>query len=147
MVAGQDAQAAGIDRQRLVQAELHGEIGHLHLGIAVGVLLEPGLLPQILGEFLIDHLEVGHEAFVGLERFQGGLLEDAQHLHRVVAGGLPQIGIQAAEEVDGVRLPAPPQVVGDALQCGQLLGQRRYDGEFVQHFGEVHKGISFYLTS
>ena len=60
---------------------------------------------------------MGHEAFVVLERFQGGLLENAQHLHRIVAGGLPQIGIQAAEQIDGVRFPAPPEVIGDALQA------------------------------
>ena len=146
VVSGQDAQTAGIDRQRLVQAELHGKIGHHHPGTAVASLLEPGLLRQVVGKLFVHHPEMGHETFIALKALQSGLLKDPKHLDRVVAGGFPQFGVQAAEEVDGVRFPAPPEVIGHALECNQLVGQRRNDREFVQHLGKVHIGNPYLIN-
>ncbi len=106
-----------------MQTVLHRKIGHLHPGPAVGILLKPGFFPQVLGKFFIDHFQVSHKTFVGLERLQGGLLKDAEHFDRIVAGGLPQVLIKPAKQIDGIRFPAPPEVVGNALQGGQFIGQ------------------------
>jgi hypothetical protein len=43
VVAGQDAEAAGIDRQRFVQPELGGEVGHRPRPQHAGVALAPGV--------------------------------------------------------------------------------------------------------
>ena len=60
--------------------------------------------------------------------FQGCLLEDAEHLHRIVTGGAPQIDVDAAKQTDGVRLPAPAQITGNPLERGQFTGQQRHNG-------------------
>ena len=43
VVAGQDAEAAGVDRQRLVQAELGREVGHRPRPEHAGVARAPGV--------------------------------------------------------------------------------------------------------
>jgi hypothetical protein len=48
MIAGEDSQAAGIDRQRFVQAELGGEIGDQQLGFVGVRFLEPAGVAQML---------------------------------------------------------------------------------------------------
>src|SRR5205823_15082606 len=61
MVAGQDAEAAGIDRERAVQGEFRGEVGNRavpQLGIATG---KPGAV------FLREQLEPPHHAIVALQ--------------------------------------------------------------------------------
>ena len=114
VVAGQDAQAAGVDHQGSVQAIFHAEVSDgrfrpLLLFGHVGVELlhhpvEAGEEFGILGKFLIS--------------FQTDLVQDD---HRVVAGFVPQIVIHGAEQRLGVVVPAPPEVLAEGLQTRQLL--------------------------
>ena len=114
VVAGQDAQAAGVDHERGVQAVLHAEVAHGRLGPLlllghVGVefrhhLVEAGEEFLVLGEFLVS--------------FQADLVQDD---HRVVAGFVPQFIIDGAEKRLCIVVPAPPEVLAQGLQTREFL--------------------------
>ena len=57
------------------------------------------------------------QAAIALER---NLVEEEQ---RIAAGGLPKLGIDAAEKFDGILVPAPPQVLGECVQMHQAFRQ------------------------
>ena len=54
---------------------------------------------------------------------QRGLVDGAEQLDRAVLERLEQVGVDAAEQGDGLVVPAPPQVVGELLQGLQAFGQ------------------------
>ena len=111
VVAREHAQAAGIDGHRLVDAELEGEVGHRlgaeHAGVGspprgdfAHVLLQPAIG---LADAAIEHQFRGphFQPFGGELRKQGD---------RVVVQLPPADGVEVAEEVDHLGVPAPPQV-------------------------------------
>ena len=123
VVAGQDAEAAGVDRHRFVDAELGGEIGDRRgaqdAGFAgaervagVGeIFLEPAVgLIDARGE---DHL--------------GGPLGDLLGRHlgqqhdRIMVDLAPFDGVEIAEQVDDLRVPAPPQIAGQRRRIGRRV--------------------------
>jgi hypothetical protein len=55
---------------------------------------------------------VGHESIILGHLLQPFLPNRAQHQHWVVPGGLPQIAIEPAEQLDRLVVPGPPQIVG-----------------------------------
>ena len=59
MIAGEHAQAAGVNRQRFVQAELGREIGDQHLALVGVMLLEPAVLLEVVLERRVNALQVG----------------------------------------------------------------------------------------
>ena len=114
MIAGEDAEAARVDRQRAVQREFGGEIGDRSPGELRVMSREPGPL------LLREELKAPDNPVVALEedRIRRLLREPvgidlSQELHRVVAGAFPQPMVDAMKEFAGVELPAPPQVLGD----------------------------------
>ncbi len=117
MVAGEDAQAARVDGQRLVKAELGGEVGNRPGEDRPGVdetpaftagkiapqppvrLVDAGLYLQVLNP-LID-------------LFRGN---PTQQRHRVVVDGAPDLRLQLAEDGADVGLPGPPQILGELAE-------------------------------
>ncbi len=123
VVARQDAEAAGVDGQALVQAELHREVRDrarpqgrgVQGGPAVVVFqilrepAEPVVDPRVQGRLLGDGLEL-------LGRDPG------EELDRVMVRLVPELDVEQVEEREVVRLPGPPEV---ARQFPQLLDDFR----------------------
>ena len=72
---------------------------------------------------------MGQEGFVFSDQLQLRLVDPAQHQHGVVAGGFPEVAIEAAEELDGVVIPCPAEVVGQQAQSFEGRWQGGHDVE------------------
>ncbi len=125
VIAGEDAEAAGVDRQRLVDAELGREVGDRprpeHAGVArapgvrrVEVLLQPpvGVVDAAVQRELRRPL---------LELVDRDLL---QQRDRIVVERPPQHGIELAEEAGRVGVPAPPQVLRQRARAAGAPARR-----------------------
>ena len=150
VVAGQDAEAAGIDGQRLMQAELGGEVGHRPGPQHAGVLRAPGLVGAqilLLAAVAIIDAAVEHQ-FGGapLQLLGGNLAEQGDG---ILIELRPAGRIQIAKQADAIRVPAPPDIVGErpeaflggrdeALEGARLADDRRHlVGRFDQHANVV----------
>ena len=125
VIAGQHAEAAGVDRQRLVQGELGREIGDGAAIVAVALAAPPraGGLPRRVepGDGrVVQPQELG---VLGRPLQRLGA-EHPQHPRRVVRGGAPRGEIEAAEERARVRAPAPPHVGGELAEAVDASGKR-----------------------
>src|SRR5439155_3373645 len=79
MVPGQDAEAAGIDGDALVDAEFGGEVGNRDaLGFAAVRIAEPRAAAEVAIQTLDDAVEVGEEAVVRLQLLQSLLGDRAE---------------------------------------------------------------------
>ena len=115
VVAGEDAEAAGIDPERLVEAVLGAEIGN---GAVQGVrisALEPvvGAVRHVGVELAHHGLVFGHERWVIQEIRPGH--GAGQHRHGIAIAG-PGSGVDPREQHLGPRMPRPVQVVRQASQ-------------------------------
>jgi hypothetical protein len=112
VVTGEHAQTAGVDRERLMDAELGGEVGdEVFLSFVVGCS-EPAGTVHVGAEGVIDAFEVGAIAGVGggfLEFLRG---EGVEEFAGVVADVFPAGSVQPTEEFDSVGVPDPPEVAG-----------------------------------
>ena len=127
MIAREHAQAAGINRQRFVQAELRREVRDQHLRLVRMLLSEPPVLLAMRLEPLVHALEVRD---ISLVRGGGGelrLRDRPKQLHRVVIDLFPQLAIEPAKQLDGVRMPDPPEVVRQLQQRLERAGDVRED--------------------
>ena len=125
VIAGQDAETAGVDRQRLMQRELGREVRDR----LPGQLRQPARPPGVVGRACIVERGDGpvvqaHEVGVA-----GGGLEllvrhGPEHAHRVVGGRSPQRVVEPAEHLARVRVPAPPEIGGELVQAVEAIGQR-----------------------
>jgi hypothetical protein len=129
VVAGEDAQAAGVDWQRLVQPELGREVRHPHGRLLRVGLVEPALFVEVVLELFVDAVHVRDVTFVGRGGCELRLVDHAQHLHRVVVDLLPELSVEPAEQLDGVGVPDPPEVVGHHQQ---RIERRRDVGEHLE---------------
>ena len=123
VVAGQDAETAGIDLQGGVQAVFHAEIGD-------GRIRPLGLRRHVGVEFGQDGVHLPEEEFILgklLETLDTHGIQDGQ---RIVAGGMPDLGVDGPEQILCALVPAPPEVLGKPLQRGKFGGQvaRHQDG-------------------
>jgi hypothetical protein len=148
MVAGQDAEAARIDRHRLVDAELGREVGDAEVGLLRVLLGEPRRGGHVRLERLLHAVQVGQEPVVGRQFLEPRLRGRGEEADRAVVELLEQVGVDAAEEGDGVGVPAPPQVVGQPVEGHQVVGQAGQDGERsdgpVRHLGPRGRGRAFH---
>src|SRR5262249_50860866 len=123
VIAGQDTQAAGVNRDALMDAELRREVRHpARLGLAIRFLV-PGGTGHVMVESFLNSVHVGQEAVVSLELFQTGLFDRAQELDGTIFDGLEAIVVNASEKRNRLVVPAPPQVIGQLVQSLQALGQ------------------------
>ena len=130
VVAGEDAQAAGVLRDGLGDAELGREVGDDAVAErGAGRLLEPA-----------------GEAFVGVEgrrgggqpleeRRVGGQLVEAggadlgQDPPRVVAALVPRLRVDRREQLAGRAVPRPAEVAGEPVERDERLRESGADGE------------------
>src|SRR6185503_7065581 len=105
VVAGEDAEAAGVDRQALMETEFGAEVGD-QLALAQPRSAVPGAHAAVVG------VVGGKGAVVVVEedRVVGGLLEPAlvhaaQERLGVVLDGVPQAGVEAGEKGPGGAVP------------------------------------------
>ena len=127
VVAGEDAEAAGVDVHGLVQAELHREVGD-HAAVRLGVALPVFRGLHLLLELSLDRLHVREERRVRGELLEALLPDVGEQADGVELQLAEERGRDAAEERGGVRVPAPPDVVGEAGEEGEVLGDLRGDG-------------------
>ena len=127
VVARQEAQTAGVERQRAVQAVLRREVGHGEAAVlgheAEIAALRPVYVPPEFSHDLVVAAEI-----VGVP---GGRVQDlvrqiAQHAIGIVTAALPGLAVQKLEQHAGAGVPAPPEVFGEVLETGDA---RREVGE------------------
>ena len=82
MVAGKDSQTAGVDRETVSEAVLHGEVGDQQILVAG--------LPEVHGRAL----------HVGVEAFAGPIIDG--HVAGIGGGAHERLLGQAAEHQDGI---------------------------------------------
>ena len=117
VIARQDAEAARVDRQRLVQAEFGGEVRDgpraedARVAPAPRVARAQILLHPPVG--VVDAAVQGELRRALLEMLDGHLVEQG---HGVVADLAPRHRIELAEERGRVGVPAPPQVLRQRLE-------------------------------
>ncbi len=119
VVAGEDAQAAGVDPEALVEAVLGAEVRDRALELVAVVAGEPVVraVGHVGVELAQDLLVIGHECRVVEELVPGhGTGQDGD---RVAVAG-PCAGVDPAEHHPGRRVPRPPQVVGESTQPFEL---------------------------
>ena len=122
VIAGQHAEAARVDRQRLVQRELRGEIRDAAAAEHRRALAPPRMRhrPRLV--------EAEDGLVVGLQKFGigGGVGETLrrdllQHPHRVVGGRPPQRVIEPAKHLPRAIVPAPPQIERELMKTMQAM--------------------------
>ena len=95
MVAGENAQAAGVVRQHLGDAELHREVRDAVRQF--GALLELLLVPQRPGQVIVqvggELVEAPQEGIVDRKLIEPLRAHQAQQRHRVVTDLLPQLRV------------------------------------------------------
>ena len=125
MVAGEHAEAAGVDRQRLMERKLRREIRDGAIGIRVappppGVLRGPRRVERIDRGVVEDE-----EALVDSRVREHLLRNEPQHEDRVVRGLPPERVVEPAEDFAGLWIPGPPEIVGQLREPAQTIGDFR----------------------
>ena len=131
VVPGEDAEAAGVERQALVHAELGAEVRHQLVRLeAARARLERRL--GVIGVERRQHARQAVEEGGVARRIDQALLVDAlEHRFRVVADGVPQRRIQAREDSARGAVPAIPEIARQLLEPREALGELRIDFELV----------------
>jgi hypothetical protein len=122
MVTGQHAEAAGVDGQTLVYAELHGEVGDATDVLAAVLALEPSLAVEVALQRAHALLDARHVRCVCRRRLQARRGQLGQQRQRVLRDLREELGIEVAEEGARGAIPRPVQVARQADQPGQWRG-------------------------
>ena len=137
-VAGERAEAAGVDRERAVEAVLGGEVGDRTLGRRDRVAARAR---EVGADALLQRGGAGEQVAVVGRREQAvrrGLLEQ---LHRVLGDLLPAVGVDRLEGRGAVRIPGPAVVVGEPGEDAQRLGKscgERFSGSLQIASASLH---------
>src|SRR2546423_9988886 len=111
MVAGKNAETAGIIWDRFVKSKFGREICDRSFDRRARAHFSVGILAsEIISESIVDLLQFPKKAFVLGELFQTRLARKLEHAHRIVIGPIPKIGIEMAKKPAGRWLPSPPKV-------------------------------------
>jgi hypothetical protein len=129
VVAGEDAEPAGIVRETLVEAVLGAEIGNQVAGSeAFGRRIRPRL-PEV-GIEAAEHLVVVVEVRGRYRRrVERRLIDAPQEQSRIAADARPQAGIERLKEFAGGPVPAESQVRRELAQALEGGRQCRVDFE------------------
>jgi hypothetical protein len=125
VVAGQDAEAAGVLGHGFGDAELRGEVGHhaLHRVAGADGLLEPPRQVQVRVQRSLRSGQPLQEGRVGgelLEPFRDDVGQDAP---RVVVAVVPRPRVDPGEQLAGGSVPGPPQVPRQPVQAPRAAGR------------------------
>jgi hypothetical protein len=116
VVSRQDTESARINREAFVQAELGTEVCD---GLVSGFctdLFKPGWAFEIDIKFFGDSLELPEKAAVFGELFQSLLGDTGEQFDGIMAAGGPEVTVDTPEEVNGISVPGPKQVLSDKLK-------------------------------
>ncbi len=131
VVAGQDAEAAGVLREGGGDAVLGREVGDAG-GQRVAEVVR-GLVPARAGEVVAQVVgqvaEPAQETPVGGQGGQPGGGHFAEQADRVLSDGGPDVRVDGAEQFPGLGVPGPAEVQRELVQWLQLFGQDGADGE------------------
>src|SRR5712691_2132889 len=113
VIAREHAEAAGVDRQALGQAELEREVRDDHRGVRVHEGRPAVVVLAIAGASILQ----GALYLVALERLLHTLIAElGEQQHRTLARGLPELGAERLKHALDPRLPRPQEVVGELVQ-------------------------------
>ena len=127
VVAREDAEAARVDRERLVKAVLHREVGDRFVRQIGELTLKPPLAVHVGAELPDGVFEMAREGVVDREFFEALLGHAREELDGISVNFLPKIRIDAHEEFVGLRVPRPPEVVGELAKGLEDGGEVRDD--------------------
>ena len=134
MIAGEDAEAAGVDRQRLVQAELGGEVSHRPRAEHAGVLAAPGVLRlQVFAEPAVGVVDAPMEGELRRPRLELRRRHLLQQQDGIVVALAPAQRVELAEQADRLFVPAPPQVLGQREEALMHRGDEVSDRARLAH--------------
>ena len=136
MIARQNAEAAGVVRQHLGDAELHREVRDAvrQFGALGDLLLVPQRPGQVVVQVGGQFIEATQEGLVDGELVQPLRADLPQQRHRITSDLLPQLRIDCREQVLGGLVPRPAQVDRQPFECGQSIGEMCADGEPAEGF-------------
>ncbi len=139
VVAGEDAETAGVVRQNLGDTELHGEVGDAggQCRAALLLFLEPAGSGEVVLEVGGGGVEPGEEVAVLGERVESGGRHLAEQPDGVVAAPAPQVRVDRFEQVLGLRVPRPSEVGRQAPSAASRSEGGSY-GEPAQCFHGVN---------
>ena len=137
VVTGEDAQAAGVLRQHLGDAELRAEVADGLRGAAAVLVvvlgLRPRLVPARFAEVVVQvGLGAGHRGDELVAGRQDGQLrrgQRRQQADRVLADHGPALRVDQLEHIARRGMPGPPQVARQVTEGGDRLGQDSADAE------------------
>ena len=113
MVAGQDAEAAGVDRQALGETELEGEVRDRQWRLRVHEARVAVVVLPIRRARALERLPHLLALTCTLDALLAQLGEQED---RVLARRLPEIRVERTEEGFDSRLPRPQQVVSELVK-------------------------------
>ncbi len=135
VVAGQDAEAAAVDGERLGEAELHAEIGHLAQQRGgdgnslqlLAVLRVPGRAGQQLRPLV--HVVAKESQEIGIlgELFQSVVADGLEDVPGTVRP-FPDLRREPLPDVVGRMAPGPAHVQGEIDKAAERLGYHRQGG-------------------
>ena len=123
MIAGQDAQTAGVDRHRFVQPELGGEVRDRTRPENAGVARAPRVLRlQILLHPAVRMIDAAVQRQLRGARLELVHVDLLKQRNRVVIAPLPEDRIEIAKQCDALRIPAPPEIARTAPASRRWTG-------------------------
>src|SRR5207248_1572357 len=126
MIAGENAETAGIVRDGFVESKFGGEIRHRFLDDRAGTGFSIGILAgEIFLESVVNLFQLAQKSFVGGEFLQPGLARELEHANGIVVGPVPKLGIEMAKEAASRGFPCPPDVEADLAQRLECWGKGR----------------------
>ncbi len=112
VITGQDAEAAGIDRQRLVESELRREVRDRTRAEHAGLACAPRVFRlQVFLHPTVGVVDPSVQRQLGGSRLELRDRHVTQHDQRVVVALGPQHRIEIPEQAGGFVVPRPPQIV------------------------------------
>ncbi|MGY4275905.1 hypothetical protein ACVILE_002085 [Streptomyces sp. M18.1] len=128
VVAGQDAEAAGVLGQGGGDAELGREVGDGG-GQSAGVGLVPAVAGHVVVEVVGHRGEPAQEAPVLGQLREAGRRHGAEQPYGVAARLGPARWVDGLEEVAGLRVPGPAQIAGQITERPEGVGEYGTDGQ------------------
>ena len=128
MVAGQDAEAAGVDMDGFVQTEFHGEVGNAPV-VGIAELLPVARSQDGFLVFVLDLVHVFQKRSIFAQFFEALLADGREQADGVVFAIAEKRGADAMEERGCSDIPTPPSVIGEGLKKCQILRNFRRNGK------------------
>ena len=117
VVAGQDPEAARIDRHRLVQSEFRREVRHRARAEDAGMTAAPRVLrPEILLQPAVRLVDATVERQLRHPQLELIARNTVQQLDGIVVARGPEHRIEVAEQADALVVPAPPEIARERRQ-------------------------------